>query len=985
MAKIQFRRDTAANWTLVNPILASGEVGFETNTGKFKLGNGATSWNSLSYITGATGPRGLTGATGPQGLAGPAGARGSTGPAGPTGPQGLIGPAGPAGDQGEPGAPGANGAVGARGATGPIGPQGIQGPVGPQGIQGAKGNDGSGLIIKGAVSTYDQLPGTAVSGDAYIVTADGLLYVHNGTSFPSNGNGSQFRGPQGVQGIQGPQGVQGPVGNTGPAGPTGPKGADGFVGSDGAPGPTGPQGPIGLTGPAGVTGATGPKGDTGDRRPKMFFIDDYGADPTGVNESNQPLIDAYNAMAGGPGVIVFGVGTYKLFLGLNEAANRLLKPQQGVMGQGSGQTYIDYRGPGAFVEFRDRDFDNWSINHQHGGLSGMTILGWLSGETNSYGVRYGDIWRMRISDVEINGFNRPGCIGLWGDNQYRWSERAFIECVVNQCTECFVFESNTGTEPGNVGSFDYSQYWLSFVVQPNQHAFVLRSGVPGSHVSMNGAEITLTGNCQLSSGPGVPNTGVMFRVGKDNDDAASFSGMLRIGVETSGTTGGEAHYDFMQGTGPSWLIKSKVTATGAINLIPFSGSGFKYGSASAATFAFAGLLKNSPSLGGTGNVQAFQSLQAVSQARGGWFLDLTDAVQTLYVTEATGGTFTISHGGNPTSLLPYNATLQEVETALRALPSIGAGSVWVYKAQARFVNSVMLNEIGFTIQFGGPLGSQDVPLLTADHSLLTGNSPSITVKDKVKGSPNLTYVVGLEGGNIFRIEPNPGTYRLRMAAGNLTGTPVGQYGDSPFGFNCIDIWIKQPDTGGPAIFEPPFFAPEVLSGSTYSFQWVDGQDPILSTTPGYSDVIRLSTNNLSFWVGEHLTKQAAAPITGPTGPAGPTGPQGPSGAIPIRFSAPTATIGVTPTDYAYVPRTITQARMRVSSAPVGSALTAEVQHWNGSAWSTLGTLSIAANSMVESVLTLNQAQVVGNLIRLNITSVGSTTAATGVVVDVIVA
>lgn len=47
--QIQMRRDTAANWASVNPILASGEFGFETDTLKLKLGNGSTSWNSLAY------------------------------------------------------------------------------------------------------------------------------------------------------------------------------------------------------------------------------------------------------------------------------------------------------------------------------------------------------------------------------------------------------------------------------------------------------------------------------------------------------------------------------------------------------------------------------------------------------------------------------------------------------------------------------------------------------------------------------------------------------------------------------------------------------------------------------------------------------------------------------------------------------------------------------------------------------------------------
>ena len=36
---IQVRRDTAANWTSNNPILLAGEIGFESNTYKAKIGD----------------------------------------------------------------------------------------------------------------------------------------------------------------------------------------------------------------------------------------------------------------------------------------------------------------------------------------------------------------------------------------------------------------------------------------------------------------------------------------------------------------------------------------------------------------------------------------------------------------------------------------------------------------------------------------------------------------------------------------------------------------------------------------------------------------------------------------------------------------------------------------------------------------------------------------------------------------------------------
>ena len=59
--RILIRRDTAANWTSNNPTLAAGEIGGETDTGKLKLGNGSTAWNSLAYQAGVTSVNGDTG------------------------------------------------------------------------------------------------------------------------------------------------------------------------------------------------------------------------------------------------------------------------------------------------------------------------------------------------------------------------------------------------------------------------------------------------------------------------------------------------------------------------------------------------------------------------------------------------------------------------------------------------------------------------------------------------------------------------------------------------------------------------------------------------------------------------------------------------------------------------------------------------------------------------------------------------------------
>jgi hypothetical protein len=86
--QIQFRRGTAAEWTAANPILALAEMGVETDTEKFKLGDGSTAWNALSY----------------------GGIKGDKGDKGDKGEKGDKGDKGDTGDQGEQGIPGTPGA-----------------------------------------------------------------------------------------------------------------------------------------------------------------------------------------------------------------------------------------------------------------------------------------------------------------------------------------------------------------------------------------------------------------------------------------------------------------------------------------------------------------------------------------------------------------------------------------------------------------------------------------------------------------------------------------------------------------------------------------------------------------------------------------------------------------------------------------------------------------------------------------------------------
>lgn len=49
-AKIKIRRDTGANWTAANPVLADGEQGFNKTNKKMKVGDGVSAWDDLPYM-----------------------------------------------------------------------------------------------------------------------------------------------------------------------------------------------------------------------------------------------------------------------------------------------------------------------------------------------------------------------------------------------------------------------------------------------------------------------------------------------------------------------------------------------------------------------------------------------------------------------------------------------------------------------------------------------------------------------------------------------------------------------------------------------------------------------------------------------------------------------------------------------------------------------------------------------------------------------
>jgi hypothetical protein len=98
----------------------------------------------------------------------------------------------------------------------------------------------------------------------------------------------------------------------------------------------------------------------------------------------------------------------------------------------------------------------------------------------------------------------------------------------------------------------------------------------------------------------------------------------------------------------------------------------------------------------------------------------TIGVQTVTIGGTpTGGTFALAFEGQVTAPIAYNAIASAVQTALRALSTIGGTNVTCTGGP--------LPGTAVTCTFSGSLVNQTVPLITSNIAGLTGGSPTITI------------------------------------------------------------------------------------------------------------------------------------------------------------------------------------------------------------------------------------------------------------------
>ena len=104
----------------------------------------------------------------------------------------------------------------------------------------------------------------------------------------------------------------------------------------------------------------------------------------------------------------------------------------------------------------------------------------------------------------------------------------------------------------------------------------------------------------------------------------------------------------------------------------------------------------------------------------------TDEQQTVRVTNATGGTFTLTFNGQTTAPLPYDASRDAIDAALEALASVGADNIQVSGSTAVNTNTV-------NVFFRRALQQANQAQITGDGSGLEGTGATLTLNTSQEG------------------------------------------------------------------------------------------------------------------------------------------------------------------------------------------------------------------------------------------------------------
>jgi hypothetical protein len=307
------------------------------------------------------------------------------------------------------------------------------------------------------------------------------------------------------------------------------------------------------------------------RRRRRVNVLDYGADPTGVNDSTTAFTKAIAALppVGGWAVVPTGGGVVYAPTGSYKISRTLAFTQfQNLRGDGRYLTNLIYTGTGPCISATNTNTPTgWSTPC---GFEGFSIDGTSAG-TGAIGLQIGNLFNSHANDIQIQDFTSTGAIGLYFKNYGGTPVMEKIRftgiSVVNN-TSGVVFDGG-----GTGASFDYSVFEFHTLVNTNQSGVTLQN-----HATLDGCKLSIVGNYATAA---TSNTGCVLGldVGTSSGTSSITNSEFFIAVEADGSSPNLGHTSIVMGS----TVNGALTGAGVMSFeatpsLAFQGAAIAVGS-----------------------------------------------------------------------------------------------------------------------------------------------------------------------------------------------------------------------------------------------------------------------------------------------------------------------------------------------------------------------------------------------------------------------
>lgn len=595
-------------------------------------------------------------------------------------------------------------------------------------------------------------------------------------------------------------------------------------------------------------------------RQTVYNVKDYGAVGNGVTDDTTAIQAAVNAAGTPGGTVKFPPGTYLV-------SNIIVWDKRSSLVSVLGPSMIGADGrSGPSPDFGDLGtvrivcdavnfpvgeyvFDFLGPTAQDKAICGVKVAGFVFDlNSKGAGIRFFNCFDANLCDVNLAdgatpnpaipgafaaGTSNTGMVNF-SANPTQNSFFNVVERVFTQgaAVDGFQMASGAGSFDlmanciaNNCGRFGYNIVDKCTLLSCLAQANAKTNGLSGADYNIGRYDIALV-NCVVYAGK--PSYGPGIKLAGGASAIAHFSNCTFYGPSQAGLSESDGSILYIEGNIQSAQFVGCTFSTG----VGTNTTDFVYVSQymtgrvlfEACSFLteYGSPLTNTPvNYNGNADLVAFHNCHGLNPNVTQSWGNLTNAQQTLQIGLTggvpSGGTFTLTFGGQTTSALAYNASAATISAALQALSSIGAGNV--------SCTGGGINSHPVVVNFISALGNAAQAAITANGAGLTP-AGTVTITTILPGGPAVTF------------DRKDGHLQLGTLTGNIT--PTINNGIIPG--DTLTFELTQDGTGSRTVTWPG----NVING------------PVLTTTAGAVDLTTLSWDGTNWYkISQGLSRPAS--------------------------------------------------------------------------------------------------------------------------------